>query len=468
MSETITMTPTTSAPDRRSDAGLQRVHLIGIGGMALSAIAGVLLERGTKVSGSDMQASAYTDRLTAAGVRIHIGHDAANVPEADLVVFSAAVPADNPEMVRAGELGIPLMRRAEFIGRLLDERVGVAVAGTHGKTTTTAMLATILKAAGRDPGYMVGAAVADLDGNAAWGSGAEFVVEADEFDSAFLEYRPHIGIINHLEPDHLDYFGSFGRILAEFGQFAAAIDPDGLLLARSGVPAIDEVSASAACRVLRFGKDGDWQISEFRGDGWGSSFKMIGADGEEAAIRLALPGEHNALNALAATAAAAAVGVSPAVSAEVLSRFGGADRRFQLLAEARGIQVVSDYAHHPTEVRAALAAARTVGPGRIWAVFQPHLRSRTRTLFTEFTAAFDDADRVTITEIFSPPGRETGDVSGEELAGAIVAPSAEFEATLDDCFARITAEARAGDLVLVMGAGDINGLGERLAGWLQR
>ncbi len=468
MSGTSTMTPTAPAPDRRSAAELRHVYLIGIGGMALSAIAGVLLERGSQVSGSDVEASPYTDRLAAAGAHINIGHDAANIPAADLVVFSAAIAADNPEMVRARELGIPLMRRAEIIGRFLDERLGLAVAGTHGKTTTTAMLASILIAAGRDPGYLVGAAVPDLGGNAAWGSGAEFVVEADEFDSAFLEYRPHVGVINHLEPDHLDYFGSFSRIVDEFGQFAAAIDPDGLLLARDGVPAIDRVVAAAACPVLRFGEHGDWRISEFRGDGWGSSFKMLDPDGNETAVHLALPGEHNALNALTAAAAAAAVGVVPTVSAEALSEFSGAERRFQLLAEAGGIQVVSDYAHHPTEIRAALQAAKTVSPGRIWAVFQPHLRSRTRSLFVDFTTAFDGADRVTITEIFSPPGRETDDVTGEELAAAIVAPGAEFEATLDKCFARVSAEARAGDLILVMGAGDVHGLGERLAVWLRR
>ncbi len=462
------MMPTTSAPDQRPGAGLRRVHLIGIGGMALSAIAGVLLERGTKVSGSDMETSPYTDRLAAAGARIHIGHDAANVPSADLVVFSAAVPIDNPEMIRARELGIPMMRRAEFIGRLLDERLGIAIAGTHGKTTTTAMLATILKAAGRDPGYLVGTAVADLGGNSAWGSGDEFVIEADEFDSAFLEYRPHIGVINHLEHDHLDYFGSFSRIIDEFGQFAAAIDPDGLLLARSGLPVIDKVITAAACPILRFGEDGDWRLSEFQGDGWGSSFRVIDPYGKASTVHLVLPGEHNALNALAAAAAAAAVGVEPTISAKALSEFGGAERRFQLVAEARGIQIVSDYAHHPTEVRAALAAAKTVGPARIWAVFQPHLRSRTRTLFTEFTAAFSDADRVTITEIFSPPGRETDDLSGNELAAAVESPGAEFEATLEDCFSRITAAACEGDLILLMGAGDINRLGERLAGWLQR
>ncbi len=461
------MTPTTSAPDWRGKTGLRRVHLIGIGGMALSAIAAVLLERGTKVSGSDMEASPYTDRLAAAGARIHIGHDAGNITAADLVVFSAAVPADNPEIIHARELGIPLMRRAEFIGRLLDERLGIAIAGTHGKTTTTAMLAVILKAAGRNPGYLVGAAVPELDGNAAWGTGAEFVIEADEFDSAFLEYRPHVGVINHLEPDHLDYFGSFSRILDEFSQFAAAIDPDGLLLARAGLPAIDEAIASAACPVLRFGENGDWRISQFRGDGWGSSFKILDPQRTETEVHLALPGEHNALNALAAAAAAAAVGVVPSVSAEALSKFGGTERRFQLLAEARGIRIVSDYAHHPTEVRAALAAAKTVSPGRIWAVFQPHLRSRTRSLFTDFTSAFSDADRVTITEIFSPPGRETDDLSGNELAAAIESPGARFEATLEDCLTRITAEAREGDLILVMGAGDINRLGEWLAGWLQ-
>ena len=289
MSETIVMkTPPNAAAGSPFDSGLRSVHLIGIGGMALSAIAGVLLERGSRVSGSDMAASPYTDRLASAGATVHIGHDPANVPNVDLVIFSAAVPDDNPEMVRARELGIPLMRRAEFIGHLLDQRHGIAVAGTHGKTTTTAMLATILKRAGRDPGYLVGAAVPSLDGNAAWGSGDEFVIEADEFDSAFLEYRPRIAVINHLEPDHLDYFGSFDRILREFRQFAAAVHPDGLLIARAGIPAIDEVIAAATCPVQRFGPGGDWRVSGYRDDTWGSSFTVTGPDTADCPARLAL------------------------------------------------------------------------------------------------------------------------------------------------------------------------------------
>ena len=458
--------PVMTAPTPPHEALPARVHLIGIGGMALSAIAGVLLERGSQISGSDMAASAYTDRLRVAGATVHIGHGAANLPAADLVVFSAAVPDDNPEMIRARELGIPILRRAEFIGRLLDQRRGVAIAGTHGKTTTTAMLATILKSVGRDPGYLIGAAVPDLNGNSAWGTDPEFVIEADEYDSAFLEYRPHIAVINHLEPDHLDYFGSFERIRDEFRQFAAAVKTDGLLIARAGIPAIDDLVAAASCEVLRFGPGGDWQLVDFVDGAWGSTFDISDPNGDSHPARLPLPGQHNARNALAAVAAAVAIGLSAKEAIAGLSGFRGADRRFELLAEARGIRIVTDYAHHPTEVRAALAAAAGTGAGRVWAVFQPHLRSRTEDFFDDFAAAFGDADRVTITEIFSPPGRETGTLSGADLAAAI-SPPAGFAATLDAAHDQVTTEARHGDLIILIGAGDINRLAERLAQWLR-
>ncbi len=462
MNEPLTMT----TPPPPPEAIPTRVHLIGIGGMALSAIAGVLLERGSQVSGSDMAASPYTDRLRSAGTTVHIGHAAENVPAADLVVFSAAVPTDNPELLRARELGIPILRRAEFIGRLLDQRRGVAVAGTHGKTTTTAMLATILKRAGRDPGYLIGASVPDLNGNSAWGSDPEFVIEADEYDSAFLEYRPQIAVINHLEPDHLDYFGSFDRILDEFRQFAAAVRSGGLLIVRSDIPAIDAIAAATNCPVQRFGPGGDWQISDFVDEAWGSAFTIIDPDGHRHPARLHLPGRHNACNALAAVAAAVAIGLTAPAAIIGLAAFHGADRRFELLAEARNIRVVTDYAHHPTEVRATLAAAAGTGAWRVWAIFQPHLRSRTEAFFDDFAAAFGDADRVTITEIFSPPGRETGTLSGADLAAAIPG-SAGFTANLDAGYEQITAETRPGDLLILIGAGDINRLAERLARWLQ-
>lgn len=434
--------------------------------MALSGIAGILLERGARVTGSDMVASSYTKNLINSGARVHIGHDAANICDAELVIYSAAIPSDNPEMIRASELGIPMVRRADFIGWLLDSRTGIAVAGTHGKTTTTAMLATILKAAGKDPGYMVGASVLDLDGNSAWGSGSEFVVEADEYDSAFLEYKPHIAIINHLEPDHLDYFGDFKQILTEFRQFVSTIEPNGTLLARNDVPAIDEVSLGASCQVVRFGETGDWQLSNYRRDGWGSRFNICPPSGNAVNTHLPLPGKHNALNALAAVAAAAEVDIPPTTSADVLASFSGADRRFQLLIESRGIQIVSDYAHHPTEIRASLAAAKPIAHERLWVIFQPHLRSRTKALFSDFTTAFVNADRVTVTEIFSPPGRETGTLSGNDLAKAITSPKASFRATLEGCFSQVVHDAREGDLIMVMGAGDIDLLGERIRHWL--
>ncbi len=450
-------------------AGTKRVHLIGIGGMALSGIARILLERGYDVSGSDISASSYTDRLAESGATIAIGHDPANVENADAVIFSAAIKSDNPELRRAAEAEIPIVRRAEIVGRLMDEKSGIAVAGTHGKTTTTAMVAMILDRSGLSPGYLIGAESRDLGGNARWGEGDHLVVEADEYDSAFLEYNPDIALVTHIEPDHLDYFGSIKNMVDKYCAFVGRVREGGSLFIRNEGPLVKYAAAATSSPVVWFGDGGHWVIDDYRPLGWGSEFTVIGPSGARFPAHLAVPGLHNAYNALAAIAATANLGVETEASVRILRDFSGVDRRFQILAEARGITVVEEYSHHPTEVRASIEAARNIESGRLWVIFQPHLRSRTEDFFQDFAKSFDLADRVTITEIFSPSGREgDSNLSGRDLAEAIAGETTTFQPTLDACFREVQESAQDGDLILVMGAGDINGLSQSIADWLKR
>ena len=450
-------------------AAAKRVHLIGIGGMALSGIAHVLLERGYRVSGSDISPSSYTDRLIESGAAITIGHDSASVENADAVIFSAAIGSDNPELHRAAELDIPIVRRAEIVGRLMDEKSGIAVAGTHGKTTTTAMIALILERSGLSPGYLIGAESRDLGGNARWGQGEHLVVEADEYDSAFLEYSPDVALITYVEPDHLDYFGSVENMVDAYSAFAGRVHEDGTIFIRNEGPLAKSAAAAASCSVIWIGDGGHWKIENYRPVGWGSEFTVVGPSGAGVGVQLAVPGLHNAYNALAAIAAATELGVGTEASARTLGEFSGVDRRFQLLARARGISVVEEYSHHPTEVRVSIQAARNIEPERLWVVFQPHLRGRTEDFLDDFARAFDGADRVTIAEIFSPSGRE-GDsgISGRDLAAAIGGDTTTFQPTLDGCFREIQDSAQDGDLILIMGAGDINTLSRSVADWLRR
>ncbi len=447
----------------------RRVHLIGIGGMALSGIAHVLLERGYRVSGSDISPSSYTDRLIESGAEVAIGHDSANVEDADAVIFSAAIRSDNPELRRAAELDVPILRRAEIVGRLMDEKSGVAVAGTHGKTTTTAMIALILDRSGLSPGYLIGADSRDLGGNARWGQGEHLVVEADEYDSAFLEYTPDLALITYVEPDHLDYFGSVENMVDAYRAFAGRVREGGILFIRNAGPLAKSVAAAASCSVVWLGDGGDWKIDDYRPAGWGSEFTVVGPTGAGVGVQLGVPGLHNAYNALAAIAAAKELGVATEASALTLGEFSGVDRRFQLVARARGISIVEEYSHHPTEVRVSVQAARNIGPKRLWVVFQPHLRGRTEDFLEDFARSFDGADRVTIAEIFSPSGRE-GDsgISGLDLANAIGGDATTFQPTLGGCLREIQDSAQDGDLILIMGAGDVNSLSRSVADWLQR
>tara|TARA_B100001123_G_C15341978_1_gene1035358 strand:+ start:3483 stop:4895 length:1413 start_codon:yes stop_codon:yes gene_type:complete len=444
------------------------VHFVGIGGMALSAIARILLQRGFQVSGSDSQTSSYIDDLRILGATISEGHNALNVQNADLVIYSAAIRMDNPEIIESKRLGIPIIRRSEAISALLsDKERSITVSGTHGKTTTTALISTILAKEGRNPSYLIGTKVPDLHGNARWGSGKDIVVEADEFDSAFLQYRPDVAVLTHLEADHLDYFGSPDRIEHEFCEFVSNLDSESKIITRKGIPMLDRVVQSAKAQVITYGTSGDWQLHwEGYNDGQ-SVFEIHPPSAPKRSVRLSLPGLHNAINAVAAIATCNNLGMEIGNCIEHLATFSGLERRFQIKSSTNGITIVDDYAHHPTEIMETIRAARELHQGRVWAVFQPHLRSRTVDLFADFLTAFNYADRVTITEIFSPQGREnTEPITGAELAKAIDHRNCDFAQTIDEASELISQEAEPGDLIVVMGAGDITNLTDKLIVWL--
>ena len=434
------------------------IHIVGIGGMAMSAIAQVAIDRGARVSGSDMVDSDYIARLRAQGAQIEIGHAAGNLGPADLLVHSAAVGPENPEIIEAGRRGIAVTDRASFIASLLAKKKTLAIAGTHGKTTTSAMASFALQRLGREPAYLVGANIPQLGRNAAWGDGEIAVTEADEYARAFLSYRPRVAVIGHLEPDHLDYFGTAEALYEAFAQFARGVDPAGAIVARCEIPAVARAAAAGSAQVVSFGRSGDWRLLASRPHREGQQLQIAGPEGRSLRACLSVPGEHNALNALAATAALAQLGVEPADSLAALADFSGSDRRFVRSSPAPGIRLVDDYAHHPTEIRAAIAAARGLEPKaeRVWAVFQPHLRSRTALLFGAFAEALAGADKVTVCHIYSPPGRDREyEVDAAALATA-VGDRADSCRDFAQACDRVVAGARPGDLILMLGAGDIN------------
>ena len=441
------------------------IHIVGIGGMAMSAIAQIALDRGASVSGSDIADNDYIRRLKEQGARIQIGHRAENLQGATLLVHSAAVGDENPELTEARRRNVAVIDRAKFIASLLEGKRTLAITGTHGKTTTCAMASFALQRLGFRPTYLVGANIPQLGRNAAWGASDIAVVEADEYARAFLAYRPLIGVIGHLEPDHLDYYGSEDDLHEAFAQFARNVAPEGAIVARSEIPAVARAAHSGRARVVSFGLDGDWRLAASVPQGHGQRIAIEAPDGKRRNAILAVPGQHNGLNALAATAALCQLGIGPQDALAALAEFRGSDRRFVCTSPAPGIRLVDDYAHHPTEIAAALAAARGLEPAakRIWAVFQPHLRSRTALLFDSFADALAGADKVTVCHIYSPAGRDREfEVDALALAEA-VGDHAEGCVDFEQALEKVVGGARPGDVILMLGAGDIDTLSARVA-----
>ena len=459
-----------------------RIHLVGIGGIGLSAIARVLHGWGYAVSGSDREATALTRALAAEGMTIYAGHRAEQVAGASLVIVSSAIPADNPEVVEAKRQGLPTIKREKFLGELTAGKTTIAVAGTHGKTTTSAMIAWILMEAGLDPTFVVGGVMQNLGTNARAGQGPHFVIEADEYDRTFLGLRPNVAVITALEHDHPDCYPTFEQMRVAFGRFAQRLVPGGLLvvcgeddealrLAGEGLrlagtsprPAAGEGSVQDR-RAETYGLDRAW--------GWraqgvelgnSAAFEVWHREQRLGTCALQVPGRHNVLNALAALAASTEVGVEFGMAAAALTLFRGTERRFQVKGQAGGVTVVDDYAHHPTEIRVTLAAARLKYPGRpLWAVFQPHTYSRTAALLEEFATAFDQADHVLVTGIYAARERNVQGISGADLVARMDHPGVRYVERLGEAAERLLEEIRPGDVVVTLGAGDVHHAGERV------
>jgi UDP-N-acetylmuramate--alanine ligase len=457
---------------------VKHVHFIGIGGIGLSAIARVLHADGYTVSGCDARMTPLTDELQRLGMTVHDGHDASHVQGADVIVVSSAVPAQNAEVVAARKAGIPVVKRASLLGEMMAGRCGIAVAGTHGKTTTSALLAFVLIEAGLDPTFIVGGLLQDLEVNAHLGAGAHFVIEADEYDNTFLGLRPHVAIVTAIEMDHPDCFSDTDDVTNAFRQFVHLVPEGGAVVGCFDQPPVvglmQELRSEQRVEVIVYGLgEGPralagashlWRAQAIEASELGGSHFLAVRDGQAAGrVTLALPGIHNIGNALAVLAVTDRLGVEMSQVLEALPRFHGVRRRFEVKGEAGGVVVVDDYAHHPTQIRATLAAARRRYAGRrLWAFFQPHTYSRTKSLLDEFASSFGEADRVLVSPIYG--ARETDDlgVSGQDLVKRISHAHARFVPSLEAAGDLLAAELEPGDVLLTLGAGDGNLVGEQV------
>jgi UDP-N-acetylmuramate--alanine ligase len=447
---------------------VKRVHIVGIGGSGMSAIARVLHEMGWTVAGSDQQASRFTESLAAAGVQVMIGHRAENVGEVEAVVISSAIAVDNVEVLAARERGLPVYKRADFLGELMVGRASVAVAGTHGKTTTTGLIAHVLQQAGLDPTYIVGGTLLDYDTNARAGAGP-FVIEADEYDHMFLGLKPTIAIVTNVEHDHPDMYPTLADMQAAFRLFVDRLPADGVLIACAQDRFARELARERIARGGRAIVYGLHRDDAYRADSivpnnaGGSDFLACRSGETLGLVRTRQPGEHNVLNTLAALAVAEELGVEFNVFRNAVADYRGAGRRFEVKGEARGVTVVDDYAHHPTEIKATLAAARRrFGERPLWAMFQPHTFSRTRTLMADFAESFVEADHVIVTEIFASREARDSSVSGLDLVHRMQHRDARFVPGLDEAAVVLAAELEPGDVLLTLGAGDGNRVGDEV------
>jgi len=453
------------------------VHFVGIGGIGMCGIAEILRDLGCQVSGSDISDGQTVARLRELGIEVGSGHDASHVGDADVVVVSSAIRPGNPEVREAERLHVPVIPRAEMLAEIMRVKESIAVAGTHGKTTTTSLVAHVLTEAGLDPTAVIGGRVRGSTGDperagsgasgARLGRGELMVAEADESDGSFLRLAPVLAVITNIEPEHLDHWGSKEALHDGFADFANKVPFFGAAILCLDDPGVQQILPRLTRRAITYGfsVQAEWVASEPRPHGSGMRFQVRWHGEPLGEVQIPLPGRHNVQNALASLAVAREVGVSFEVAAAALEAFGGVERRFESLGSAAGVRVIDDYGHHPTEIRATLAAARGIHSGRIVAVFQPHRYSRTRDLFDDFATAFHDADRVWITEIYAAgedkiPGIEAATLVERLRArghcGVRLAPD------LTELPALLAGELLEGDLVLTLGAGSITRVGPAL------
>lgn len=464
------MSPMLSPADAVPVADLGRVHLLGVGGAGMSGVARILLARGVEVSGCDAQDSAVLRELADIGAAVHVGHDHVHVGDVDTVIVSSAIREDNAELAAAHGRDVRVLPRAAALASVMSGRRAVAVAGTHGKTTTTSMLTVILQGAGADPSFAIGGRIVGSGAYAHHGGGDIFVAEADESDGSFLMLEPDVAVVTNIEADHLDNYGTSDAVHAAFGRFVDRLSPGGHLLAGVDDPggrALAEAAREGGISVTTYGTAGgvDVATSGYEARDFGSRFDVTVGGVPLGAVELGVPGRHNALNATAALAAARILGVEPDRIRAALAAFTGAQRRFEPRGEVDGVRLFDSYAHHPTELAADLRTAREVaGGGRVVAAFQPHLYSRTRFFAEEFGAALGLADEVVVMDVYAAREEPYPGVDGGLVAGAVPLPTAHV--TYEPCWSAVpellAEKARPGDVVLTLGAGDVTLVGSRV------
>jgi UDP-N-acetylmuramate--alanine ligase len=444
---------------------IQRIHFVGIGGIGMSGIAEVLVNLGYQVSGSDLKDSATTQRLAGLGVQVTVGHDARAVADAQVVVISSAVKGNNPEVVAARAAKIPVIPRGEMLAELMRMKYGIAIAGSHGKTTTTSMVAQVLSQGGIDPTIVIGGKLGAIGSNAKLGKGPFLVAEADESDGSFLLLSPTIGVITNVDREHLDHYRNLGEIMDAFAAFGNKVPFYGSVFVCMDDPNVAALRPRLRRQVRTYGTNPQVDIRglDIRMDGWRAHFKAKAYGQDLGEFSLGIPGHHMVLNALATIGVAMELGVEQEVIRASLANFTGADRRFQKRGERRGVVVIDDYGHHPTEIAATLRAARAGFPERRLVVaFQPHRYTRTQALLEEFGQAFFDADQVLVTDIYPASEPPIPGLSGRSVVDSLLAHGqrqASYVARIEDLPRALDAATRPGDLVLTLGAGSITSVG---------
>lgn len=435
------------------------VHFVGIGGVSMSALAELLHHRGCRVSGSDRQASALTNRLKTLGISVYIGHAAEHIQDADMLVYTSATDVQNPERIAATQQNIVQVRRAELLGFLTEQNFTICIAGTHGKTTTTAMVGAILEAGGLDPTILVGGVVQGIENNLKIGSGKYWVVEADEYDRSFLALSPSVAVVTTLEADHLDCYDGLDDIRATFEQFINRLSEKGCAVLCNDEAEIRTLNLDTHFARTTYGESLDDQLcfKDVTPTEFGTRFTLFENREQVDTVTLRVPGTHNVRNALAAIGVGLFLGIDWADIKAGIESFRGVHRRFDVLGTAKGVTVVDDYAHHPTEIRATLQAARNGWQGRIVAAFQPHLYSRTRDFADDFAVAFQDADAVWLTDVYPAREEPIPGIDGAFLQKRI--PDSNYAPTLDGLKDALMENIKSGDLLVVMGAGDIERVG---------
>ena len=445
------------------------IHFIGIGGISMSGLAEILLKEGFSVSGSDSHASELTEHLEKLGAKVSIGQKASNIPaDCQVVVYTAAIHPDNPEFAAAKERGLPMLSRAELLGQLMrNYKEAIAVSGTHGKTTTTSMISTILLAADTDPTISVGGILPAIRGNIRVGNSGTFLTEACEYTNSFLHFFPTIGIILNIEEDHLDFFKDLADIRHSFHRFAGLLPESGLLIINHDIDNYREITEGLACRVVTFGSapDADYYADEVTYDEFAHpTFRVTKQGKAGSSYHLNVPGEHNVLNALASIALADSLGIPAETIQKGLMNFSGTDRRFQYKGEVNGFTIIDDYAHHPTEIKATLQAARHYPHRDIWCVFQPHTYTRTKAFFDQFAEALTLADHVILADIYAARETDTLGISSRDLAERAreLGADAYYFPSFEEIEKFLLEKCIPGDLCITIGAGNVTDIGENL------